>query len=306
MSSSFALFLLTFISGCAWMYPYNKVPADRGVVNEIEGRYYSPRLKKYIPYWVALPERDDEDETLPAVFFLHGRNGTRHHFRDLGGTSVLSRYLNTSGRRFAVVSLTGSYSENNVNYNTYWVNGLRKGSHPWATIVLREMIPWIEQHHNLGGSPDNRMIAGISMGSHGAYQLGLTSQGMFRCVAGHSLVIRSYASMNKEFPGLFGTRTDFARRDPWSLLHIMQWKRQTQVKKFWLDIGGKDDPTFIKWAGRMEAELRRLGYAPALGDYFDAGVTHPQGDHSFTYSTQRLPEYVQWWGNCFPRTSDSN
>lgn len=280
------------------MYPYKRIPAHKGIVTEIEGRYFSPRLNKIIPYYLVMPAVLEEGQKVPVVYFLHGRNGTRHMFRDLGGPGVLERFLGTNRAPFAVVGLTGSYSANQKNFNTYWVDNAKDPKQAWATIILKEMIPWIEKEHNIGGAPSQRAIAGISMGAHGAYQLALNSPGTFQCVAGHSLVVRDYQSMTSEFPGLFGNPSQFAKRDPLSLLKNTK-KGSKPFQHAWADIGGADDPRFLKWASAVGAELTRLGYSQASGDKIDVGVEFPQGDHTYVYWTRRLPQYLGWYGRCF-------
>lgn len=287
---------LLVLGGCAWMYPYKRIPANRGSVTEIEGKYYSPRLKRIIPYYLVLPTILTPEERIPVVYFLHGRNGSRHMFRDLGGPGVVERYLGSHGHKYAVVGLTGAYSVKGVNYNTYWVDGASKNSQQWARLVIKEMIPWIEQEHRIGGE-GKRAIAGISMGAHGALQLSLNHAGFFKCTAGHSLVVRDRSSMNQEFPGLFGTAVQFAQRDPLSLLKKLP-SGARPFENVWADIGGKDDPRFINWARNVAGELQRLGYSTERGDKIDIGSEFPQGDHTYVYWTRRLPQYVGWYGRC--------
>lgn len=280
------------------MFPYKRIPANKGIVQEVEGKYYSPRLKKVIPYWLAIPSAFKEQQ-LPVVYFLHGRNGTRHLFRDLGGPGVMERYLGNGGTPYVLVSLTGAYSISGVNFNTYWVDGASKDSDKWATLILKEMIPWIEKTHHIGGSANRRLISGISMGAHGAYQLALNSKRMFRCVAGHSLVVRDYKSMSSEFPRLFGTQKEFSKRDPLALIKRYKFKRQVPFNHAWIDIGGNDDDRFLKWATVFKKQLTRLGFNTKNGDFLDIGVKYPTGDHTYVYWSKRMPEYINWYGDCF-------
>lgn len=285
--------LLLTLSSCAWLLRKDRIPANRGVVHEHEGVYYSPRLKKKIPYWVAMPI-NPENKVLPVVYFLHGRDGSRHLFRELGGPGVLERYLGNGGTTYAVVTLTGSWR----GHNTYWIDQPAGRKLPWASLILKELIPYIEAKHKIGGHWSKRMIAGISMGSHGAFQLALNSKGLFKCVAGHSLVVRDYDSMEAHFPGLFGTPLDFAKRDPLTLLRRIPTRRQVPFQKVWVDIGGADEAKFLEWDAQMAQELRRLGFSEKRGDKLDIGQEFPRGDHTYVYWTKRLPEYLNWYGQC--------
>jgi S-formylglutathione hydrolase FrmB len=279
--------LLLLLSGCGFFYA-----PDIPTYETFDGTVYSATLKKHIPYWLTWP-KERTGETLPVVYFLHGRGNSRHMFRDLGGVGVVQRYTANNGIPLAVVGLTGA-----VNFkDTYWVDGVNNKT-PWATIVLRELIPQIEDIHNLGGKIENRVIAGISMGGHGAYQLALNGPNMFRCVAGHSLGIRSYATMNKEFPGLFGNPLQFAARDPLSLLTRYQSKSQVPFRHAWVDMGGADEPYFLVRAKLFTQQLTRLGFSAKTGDVLDVGVKFPRGGHDLSYWTKRLPEYVAWYAQC--------
>lgn len=232
-------------------------------------------------YWMARPS--GEHKALPVVYFLHGRGGNRHMFRDLQGTQALENYLDQGGRPFAVVALTGTFE----GKDSYWINETRDH-------IINKIIPEIEKRHQLGGK-NQRLISGISMGSHGAFQMGLTTR-LFKCVAGHSLVLRSYESMNSQFPGLFGNRVKFRTRDPISLIKRHFWRWSVPFQKVWVDIGGKDVPEFIDRARIMEEELLGLGFRP---DTIDVARNYPEGAHDYNYWKLRMPDYINWYGKCF-------
>lgn len=267
------LFFLFFIISCS--HHSARKPASLGVV-EMDGKIGD------VPYWIVKPEGEFL-VPLPVVYFLHGRGGNRFMFRDLGGALTLKDHLGKGGRPFVVVGLTGTFD----GKDSYWVNETRDH-------ILRTMIPQIEELHGIGGD-GNRMIAGISMGSHGAFQLALTSK-KFACVAGHSLVLRDYNSMNGQFPGLFGTKRQFAKRDPVQLIKKYKSKKKVPFKKAWIDIGGKDSPEFIHRAQIMQQELKRLNFEH---DSLDVTEKYPTGAHDWPYWTSRIQEYVDWYGQCF-------
>ena len=171
------LLLLTFISCTSQTV---RRPASPGLI-----------VQDFKTYWIVKPE-GEFFVPIPVVYFLHGRGGNRHMFRDLGGVEALKTHLDNGGTPFAVVGLTGTFD----GKDSYWTNDTRDE-------ILKTIIPQIEADHSIGGN-NNRMISGISMGSHGSFQMALTTK-HFKCVAGHSLVLRDYQSMNAQFPGLFGT-----------------------------------------------------------------------------------------------------
>ncbi len=289
----FIIIILMTLLSCAGTH--QRGPAARSIqLIEQDLVIHSNTLKMDYPYMIYRPDVVSS-EPLPVVYFLHGRGGTRKMLKDVNGVKIMKNYLERGGKPFVLVALSGSFN----GKDTYWVDDARNGGLQIKTAILREIIPAIEKLHKIGGSSRNRMIAGISMGSHGSFQLSLNSYGMFKCTAGHSLVIRDYQSMSKEFPGLFGNRSQHARRDPLSLVKQYILGFSPPIKNVWIDIGGKDNPNFLRWARGFQAELERVGYDEREGDKFDVGIDYPEGRHDSPYWTTRLPEYLEWYGQCF-------
>lgn len=270
----FLVLLIFFIISCAHQKPA-RIPSSLKLI-EIDSKIGD------VPYWIIKPE-GEFFVPLPVVYFLHGRGGNRFMFRDVGGVKAMKDHLENGGAPFVVVGLTGTFD----GKDSYWVNETR-------TNILNSMIPEIEKLHSIGGDK-NRMVAGISMGSHGAYQLALTTK-LFKCVAGHSLVLRDYNSMNAQFPGMFGTKRQFAKRDPVQLIKRYKSKKKLPFEKAWVDIGGKDSAEFISRAKIMQDELTRLGFDESV---LDVASRHPMGAHDFPYWTSRIHDYVEWYGQCF-------
>lgn len=261
--------------------------AQAGDFTVIDGEISSPLMGKPVPYWAIIPE-NPAPGPIPVVYFLHGRGGNRFQFRDVLGEKVLRE----KGKNFAVVALTGRF----LDHDTYWVNDVQDKKFPWRDVVLKELIPAIEKKHSLGGTREKRLIAGISMGSHGAFQIALTS-GLFRCVAGHSLVVRDFKSMSQEFPGKFGDEEEFKKRDPLSLLGLYKKRSELPMAKYWVDIGGSDNTMFIERARLVEKELIRLGVQAQ--DSIDIGKSDPEGKHDYPYWMRHMPSYIDWYASCF-------
>jgi len=279
--------LLLFIYACSFSSPRSPSSIYGRYVGELDETIYSTTLQKKVPYTIVGP-LESSDETLPVVYFLHGRGNDRFMFKMHKGVMVLDAYVRYGGEPYVVVTLTGE--------DSYWVNDTRPGGLKVATAILNDLIPAIEEKHNIGKSKEKRMIAGISMGSHGALQLALNSN-HFRCVAAHSLAIRSFVNMHGEFPGLFGKQKEYDERDPLSLIRKFNDKKDLPFSKLWIDIGGEDP--FLPRAVLMQEEVSRLGLAQDDGNEFDFGKIFPQGKHDYKYWVRRMPGYIEWYGKCF-------
>jgi S-formylglutathione hydrolase FrmB len=255
-----------------------------------EGTFRSPTLKRDIPFWAMIPKTDTLKK-IPVVYFLHGRGGSHKMFSELGGEAVWKNSFQRSTHPMAIIALSAKYDDR----DTYWVNEARGVR--WADMILQEMIPWLEKKFSVGGTNDLRMVSGISMGSHGAFQLGINSNGMFRCAAGHSIVVRNFETASAQFPIAFGDRQEFAQRDPLTLLQRYADYRQVPLKKVWIDIGKQDDAHFRAQARLFGRELRRLGFSSPQGSHIE--VEQRDGRHDYPYWQQRMAEYILWYQNCF-------
>ncbi len=246
-----------------------------------------------IPYLVIKPE--NYPGPLPVVYFLHGRGDDRNMFKRLSGITLYRAHLKSGGRPFALVALTGTLN----GHDYYWANESGLNGRPWATMLMEELIPHIEKKHALGDGSDKRAIAGISMGSAGAFQLSMNYPGWFKCVAGHSFVARDPESAVQAFPTTFANLRAYMKVDPIRLLRKHRITGKKPFEKVWVDIGGGDSALFVMRARQAERELKAMGYDKEPGSMIDIARTYPEGGHNDAYWVARMPEYIRWYGQCF-------
>lgn len=241
-------------------------------------------------FWALIPR--NQPPGMPVLYFLHGRGNTEFMFQDMGGVERYLEYVAKGGRPFAVVAFNG----NEEGRDYYWVDEVGPGGKAWATYLMRELLPALEKRFHIGGARERRMIAGISMGSAGSYQLAMNFPGLFRCVAGHSMVVRDAASAVKDFPIAFGSEEIYRERfDPIELAKKYRARGEKPFEKAWLDIGGKDNPAWIARAGELAGVLESMGYPKSR---FDVAEKYPEQGHTYEYWRGRMAEYMTWYADC--------
>lgn len=228
-----------------------------------------PHVVRYLVY---LPDQWSAYRPYPVVYFLHGRNGDRWMFRDLGGCDR----MRTLGSDFIVVAPDGE--------NSYWMNGAISHE-PWGDVVTQELIQDVESHLWVVKSPAGRLLAGISMGGHGALQLSLNHPGLFGAVAAHSPVFRTQEEANREFAYEFGQGEDYQWRDPFSLILI---KNRTLTIPVYMDMGAQDP--WLRNTKNMSELLRRT-----TGDFEDHVGEDAEGGHEMGYWRYHLDDYLRWY-----------
>ena len=251
------------------------LPATSRACRILERSYFTSLLGRMENYLLILPESDVAISG--AVYFLHGRNGDRHFIADLGGCQEVDRIARKWGRSFLIAAPDGG--------NGYWVNAA-KTPERYRDLVAHELITRVEaEFPELPRTPKKRVIAGISMGGHGAIQVSINAPGIFGAVGAHSPVFRTQSEVLPDFEKQFGTGVAYQSRDPFSLI-LVQGK--TFLGPVYLDMGARDP--WITNTSHFQELLQKLK-VPGI---YKVG-TDPSGGHANGYWHYHLGEYFDWY-----------
>jgi enterochelin esterase-like enzyme len=109
----------------------------------------------------------------PVIYWLHGRGGT-----ESSNGYPLRYYIEAlaAGKlppMIVVFANGGSQSNFSDSFD---------GKYMGETTVIKELIPYIDEHYRTIRSREGRSIQGMSMGGHGAMRLGLKYPDMFTSI----------------------------------------------------------------------------------------------------------------------------
>ncbi len=230
-----------------------------------------------VRYRVLIPKNYGTIEAFSVVYFLHGRNGDRFVLESLDVLKQMDLLSDKVGRlRFIIVEPECG--------SCYWMNAAGANER-WGDVITQELIQDVESKYRVVKEPRGRLIAGISMGGHGAIQLTLNHPNIFGFVAAHSPVFRTEEETISDFSKQFGRGEDFKNRDPFSLILLKNKKISTPL---WMDIGGSDKffPNTKKFS-----ELLMLKFSG-----LDLHVGEDMvGGHFVGYWKYHLYSYLQWY-----------
>jgi S-formylglutathione hydrolase FrmB len=235
-----------------------------------------PSANWLIPYRVFLPKGYTPDKHYSVVYFLHGRNGNRFLLDSLDYCQQLDLLVDQKNNSFIAVAPEGQSS--------YWMNGALTHLN-WGDAITQELVKDVEKKLPVFQEPKGRLIAGISMGGHGAIQLSLNYPGIYGAVAAHSPVFRTQEEASRDFYFEFGTGPDFQHRDPFSLMIILGKKMTIPI---WMDIGGSDP-----WLLNTQ-NFANLLISQNLDLTLNIGNDRI-GGHAWEYWHYHLPTYLQWY-----------
>jgi S-formylglutathione hydrolase FrmB len=234
-----------------------------------------------VRYRVILPKDYDPAKKYGVVYFLHGRTGDRFVLDNIGIYKAFNHHSDQGGNPFIMATLDGG--------DSYWMNAAHKNER-WGDVVTDEFIRAVEQRYRVVGSPAGRILAGISMGGHGAIQNTLNHPGIYGAVAAHSPVFRTQEEAYREFYEQFGTGIDYQNRDPFSLIIYRGKKLEVPL---WMDIGGQDFA--LNNTENFARLVKDRGYRAELHIGEDRW-----GGHASEYWQYHLPGYLRWYGEHLP------
>jgi enterochelin esterase family protein len=130
-------------------------------------------------------------DSLPVLYLLHGAGGTESAWLDVGRVDAILDNLIAAGRaRPMVVVMPFGWPLAGVRFGgtppTFQEDPLGDVTPRVQQDLLADVIPLVETTYRVSRDPDDRAIAGLSMGGSQALLIGLTNLAMFHSVAGFS------------------------------------------------------------------------------------------------------------------------
>ncbi len=140
--------------------------------------YDSEAIQGEASFHIYIPPAyfDDEDQHFPVLYYLHGGGG------GLQGLPILRNYFHNNMQN-------GTLPEMIVVFPWglpfgMWVNS-KDGSQPVESLVIEDLIPYVDANYRTIANRSGRIVEGFSMGGYGAARFGLLYPDLF---AGFSML----------------------------------------------------------------------------------------------------------------------
>ena len=136
---------------------------------------HSKAMQKDLKVAVVVPASYNSQKRYPVLYLLHGGQGS---FRD---------WLNQTTDKLLLHKLSDQYNIIIVNpeggLTSYYFDSPLDKESQFETFISQEVIQYIDQHYSAIKEKKGRMIAGLSMGGHGAMYIAAKHPDLF-CAAG--------------------------------------------------------------------------------------------------------------------------
>jgi enterochelin esterase-like enzyme len=177
------------------------------------GTFRSSVLKSDVGYNICLPPEyaAQSKQRFPVIYYLHGYEGNESSYLDY------AKYWRDACKRFGpsiLVFVNGG--------ETSFFCDSPDGSVPGETLVIKELIPHIDEKFRTVAMREGRSLHGYSMGGFGALKLAFKFPDKFGSVVAYGATLSDAADFKKHLPKvyaqMFGNDAKrFAGNDPLAL-----------------------------------------------------------------------------------------
>ena len=234
-----------------------------------EGSFGSYRI--YLPPgYSAEPKR-----RYPVIYFLHGMNVDSKR-------AITSEYISRADAAIRSGVMPPAIVVLAESPNTGWYLDREDGGRPVETVLIKNLIPYVDGHYRTIASADGRAIEGHSMGGYGALRLGFKYADMFAAVTGNA-------------PAVFDKAAKGVSQTYWDAQSIAHFARANfdvlKRKKLRIIVGDQD--ILFSAATKTHEFLNELGLPHEF-------TTVPGAPHNFDQLLQYEPfDTMAFYGRVF-------
>jgi enterochelin esterase-like enzyme len=165
---------------------------------------YTQATQPLNPSIVYLPPGFSTDRRYPVIYLLHGMPGRPAEYaHDLGLMDWADREI-AAGALQPFIAVAPSAAQ----------RGAGEWAGIWETYLIKGVIPWVDANLPTIASPDGRVLAGLSAGGFGAYDIGLRHSQLFGRIASWG----GYFHPLDDGPFKHAKLSYVRANDPWLLL----------------------------------------------------------------------------------------
>lgn len=228
---------------------------------------------------------DYENQSLPVLYFLHGRTGNEHLIEQLEMDKTVEALISLGEiKPFIIVCPNIDNSRGINSAETYQeVDGKYSVVHKgrYEDYLLDEVIPFIDSTFQTIKDRSARYIGGVSSGGYTALNLGLRHQELFSKIGGHMPAID--LSYEDEDECYFSDEQMWLKNDPVSIASQFVF---ADLRVF-LDDGREDEGHFYRACEKIFQILQKNG-ADVQNHLFE-------GHHGRDYIISNLEIYLKFY-----------
>ncbi|MBI1851734.1 MAG: hypothetical protein HYR85_15440 [Planctomycetes bacterium] len=218
-------------------------------------------------YGIYLPPGyEDEKESYPVIYFLHGLFEDEHRYDFRGGREVLDQIIaaGTVGKVLVAIP-RGDLS--------FYVDS-KDGKKNYEKMVIDDFVSFVEKNYRVKTGVENRALSGVSMGGFASLKIAFRHPDKFGSISAHSAALLGpdldklpeYTKRFLSFPKvkdavteIFGDPIDATIWRDNNPFYLVETRTDLGGIKLYFDCGDKDRYQFNKGAEELHALLDKKG-----------------------------------------------
>jgi beta-lactamase class A/enterochelin esterase-like enzyme len=183
--------------------PYDWQPVPHGTVHvnwyQSKTLDVARRIDVYTP-----PGYETSKTTYPVLYLLHGSGDTETGWTDIGRADMIMDNLIAAGKtKSMIVVMPYGRARRDVYLGPITA---QPDANAFEDDLLKDVVPFAEKFYRISGKPDDRAIAGLSMGGGQAMRIGLHHLELFHYVGMFSAAARGN-DLEEQFKDLIADPT---------------------------------------------------------------------------------------------------
>jgi enterochelin esterase-like enzyme len=252
--------------------------------------FYSRLLNKEMKMNVYVPAANTAGQTLPVLYFLHGRNGGPHFIFETGMHQMADMMIETGKIRplFIVFpQMDNSHGLNSAQEYQEFPDPVdnRRMIHlgMYEDYFLKEVMGFIESRYNIAPERGKRYIGGVSAGGYGALHIAFHHPELFFKIGGHMPALE--LELEEEDKPYYPNMQFWLDNDP---INIAKYNDLAGLEVY-LDCGDHDQGQFYKGCALLRELLAAKG-VKIQNHIF-------KGEHNLAYIRSNIEKYLVFYGS---------
>lgn len=252
-----------------------------------EIKFKSNSLCKEMAMLVYLPEDYDHIDSLPVLYFLHGRSGDEKILYDADINKIADSLI--SIKKIKPMIIVCPRMENSRGINSSLICG--EVADPFGRIInigmyedyfIKEVIPIVDKSFHTISDRNGRYIGGASAGGYAALHYAFRHQNLFSKVGGHMPAVE--LKLEDEDKAYFKEDGSWEKYDPISIVKRCRISPNIDV---YLDAGDNDEGEFYNGCSILYDLLQKNGI-PSQNHIF-------KGHHNVEYIKSNMEKYLMFY-----------
>ncbi|MWV43142.1 prolyl oligopeptidase family serine peptidase [Paenibacillus sp. HJL G12] len=239
--------------------------------------FLSASLSKEMKFNIYLPDEYDTSKKYPVLYLIHGYGSNENMWMpDLGMEHAASQLL-SEGKINPLIIVSPQIG------NSYGFNSESEGN--YSDYLIKDLIPYVDEHFSTESSKKGRMIGGLSMGGWAALYNAFQQPDLFSKVGGHSpaLWMDDWGNTGDLKQWLYPSDSIRKGRDPLMLADEVN----LEGVSVYLDCGNQDSYKFYQGTKALYKKLHSSG---VTSEYH-----HSEGGHDGEYWKNHVRDYLLFY-----------